>query len=364
MVLPYFCVMKHLYLTCILLITSWTSFGQLYGNYYNAISIADSGLVLRNKLVNLITNTHTTNLSYSPGVWDALKEADLDPTMSGRVNLIYGYDDASSNVRYHRTRLVSNNGGGTGQWNREHVYPKSKGVPDLGESGPGADAHHLRPADVQFNGDRGNRPFTDGTGNAGPRANGTWYPGDEWKGDVARMMMYMYLRYGERCLPSRIGPDTVTISQIDQMIDLFIQWHIEDPVSPLEIQRNHKIYQKQGNRNPFIDQPNFVNRMWGTQAPTQPGNGDTDNPENPSVSVTNAHFPAFVVSPNPTSNYTVIQSNGSEIYTYTVTDALGRQITHGNHTQPQLDLSNQAPGAYFISIQGAKNVKTYRIIKR
>lgn len=361
--MKYFYSMKHFYLVCILWLASYSTFGQLYGNYYNSITANDSGLVLRNKLVNLIVSTHTTSLSYTPGVWNALKVADLDLDQNGKVVLVYGYDDASSNVRYHRTRSASNNGGGTGQWNREHVYPKSKGQPDLGESGPGSDAHHLRPADVQFNADRGNRPFNNNTGNAGVNPDGTWYPGDEWKGDVARMMMYMYLRYGERCLPTRVGPDTVTISQIDQMIDLFIQWHIEDPVSPLEIQRNHEIYLRQGNRNPFIDQPNFVNRMWGTTPPTDPGE-DNEEPGNPTTSITQNQVTSFVVSPNPTSGYVVIQANGSETFQYTITDALGRQIGQGNHTHPQIDLTNQSPGAYFISIQGSKTVKTYRVIRR
>ncbi len=82
------------------------------------------------------------------------------------------------------------------------VYPKAKGTPNLGTSGPGADGHHLRPSDVAFNSDRGSTKFSNGTGNAGNQNNG-WYPGDEWKGDVARIMMYMYLRYGDQCLANR-----------------------------------------------------------------------------------------------------------------------------------------------------------------
>ena len=90
--------------------------------------------------------------------------------------------------------LAHYNGGGQGDWNREHTYPKSLGNPNLGSSGPGSDSHHLRPSDVGYNSQRGNLKFTDGSGNSG-NVSGGWYPGDEWKGDIARMMMYMYLRY-------------------------------------------------------------------------------------------------------------------------------------------------------------------------
>ena len=64
-----------------------------------------------------------------------------------------------------------------------------------------------------------------------------WYPGDEWKGDVARMIMYMYLRYNTRCLPNNVGLGTPSILPMRCSI-YFLQWNAEDPVSTLEIQRN------------------------------------------------------------------------------------------------------------------------------
>src|SRR5690606_41715169 len=56
--------------------------------------------------------------------------------------------------QYSRVRSKNDNGGNTGDWNREHTYAKSLGTPNLGEAGPGADAHHLRASDVQWNKDR------------------------------------------------------------------------------------------------------------------------------------------------------------------------------------------------------------------
>ena len=124
------------------------------------------------------------------------------------------------------------------------------------------------------------------SGNAGSRSGG-WYPGDEWKGDVARMMLYMYLRYNNQCLPSNVAIGT-TNSSDNNMINLLLQWNAEDPVSSFEAQRNPILAGIQGNRNPFIDNPAFATQIWGgpqaedlfgngggssdTQAPTAPTN--------------------------------------------------------------------------------------------
>lgn len=256
-------------------------------SYYNDVNLSESGTNLRNELSNKVTNTHTTFLTYTPGVWDALKQTDVDSDNSTKVVLVYGYSDTDGTSNTDRTRGINNNGGGATDWNREHVYPKSLGSPNLGTSGPGADAHHLRPADVQRNSSRGSRKFADGSGNSGATAQGHWYPGDEWKGDVARMMMYMYIRYGNRCLPKNVGIGTVAASDTN-MLQLFLEWNAEDPVSQLELQRNPLLENIQGNRNPFIDNPALATQIWGgpqaedrfgdigggedTQAPSIPNN--------------------------------------------------------------------------------------------
>ncbi len=259
------------------------SFSQI-PSYYNDVNLNLSGTALKDELATKIINTHHTNLSYTPGVWDALKQTDLVPNDNTRVFLIYGYDDNDGNYVTDRTRDKDANGGTAGtQWNREHVYAKSLGNPNLGTTGPGADAHHLRAADITFNSDRGSLKFATGSGNAGP-SNGGWYPGDEWKGDVARMMMYMYLRYGNQCLPTGVGIGSTTASD-PNMISLFLQWNTEDPVSAYETQRNPILESMQGNRNPFIDNPAFATQIWGgPQAEDKfgnPGGGDTEAPTVP-----------------------------------------------------------------------------------
>ena len=107
--------------------------------------------------------------------------------------------------------------------------------------------HHLKACDSKLNSSRGNIPFTNGSGKAG-RINSAWYPGDEWKGDVARMIMYINLRYNDKI------DNKIVIGGIETLL----KWNDEDLVSDLERQRNNVIEQAQGNRNPFIDFPQLA----------------------------------------------------------------------------------------------------------
>ncbi|CAM1372300.1 conserved hypothetical protein [Tenacibaculum litoreum] len=234
--------------------------------YYKDIDFTLTGSSLKDVLATEIIDSHTTFLDYTPDIWNVLKQSDLDPTDNTKVVLIYGYDDTDGNYVTDRTRDKDANGGTQGtDWNREHVYPRSLGNPNLGDTGPGADAHHLRPSDIKFNSDRGNKLFAAGSGNAG-EVSGNWYPGDEWKGDVARMMMYMYLRYGSQCLPKNVAVGSVVASD-SNMVSLLLEWNAEDPVSDLEKQRNNVVANEQGNRNPFIDNPYLATVIWsGSEA--------------------------------------------------------------------------------------------------
>ena len=286
--------MKRLFNVLIILSITLNTLAQ--ESYYNDVNINLTGVTLKEELATKIISTHTQFLFYDQ-VWDASKATDVNPNNSNQVLLIYGYEDGSdTDATNDRERGINDNSGSTGDWNREHVYSQSLGTPALSDSGPGSDAHHLRPADTQRNSSRNNRKFTLGSGNSGIQTDGGWYPGDEWQGDVARMMMYMYVRYGDRCLPTNIGFGDNS-STPDDMIDLFLQWNVEDPVSDFEKQRNtyHENttnLNAQGNRNPFIDNPILATRIWGgtkaedtwgiytssdTQAPTAPTNLSATN---------------------------------------------------------------------------------------
>jgi endonuclease I/chitodextrinase len=230
--------------------------------YYNDVDLTAEGITLKENLATKTISAHTNFLVYTPGVWESSKITDVNPENSSEVLLIYGFSASGTTAR---TRGINNNSGDDGDWNREHTYAKSLGTPSFGNSGPGADAHHLRPSDIQYNGQRGSLKFADGSGTSGS-VTGGWYPGNEWKGDIARMMMYMYIRYGNQCTPNGVGIGS-TAGTPDDMIDLFLDWNAADPVSDFERQRNshHDSNQTyaQGNRNPFIDNAYLATRIWG-----------------------------------------------------------------------------------------------------
>ncbi|WP_159951996.1 endonuclease [Polaribacter septentrionalilitoris] len=289
--------------TALFLIVLFVSYNLLsQESYYNDVNLNLTGITLKEELATKIINTHTRFLFYDQ-IWSASKVTDVNQEDTSQVVLIYGWENGSdTDITNNRTRGIDNNGGSVGQWNREHVFSRSLGTPNLGESGPGSDAHHLRPSDVQRNSSRGNKKFAIGSGANSGASNGGWYPGDEWKGDVARMMMYLYLRYGNRCLPTNVGIGNSSATP-DDMIDLFLQWNAEDPVSNFEKQRN--TYHEntlnpyaQGNRNPFIDNPRLATRIWGgPEAEDSWGiysNNDTESPSIP-TNLSTANITTFSV---------------------------------------------------------------------
>lgn len=236
-------------------VVSCLLYAQSAPSYYSGVNFTKKGNALKEDLANLITNTHSKVISYSE-LQTLMKTSDVDPSNPSNLLLIYGSEASGT---HQRSRPKG------GSWNREHVYAKSKGTPNLGTSGPGADGHHLRPADTSLNSTRGSLLFDDGAGaKAYKTSRGGWFPGDEWKGDVARILMYMYVRYNSRALPLNITMNPNTYSP--DFPDILLKWNVEDPVSAFEIQRNNVVAQTQKNRNPFIDNPYLATVIWGGPA--------------------------------------------------------------------------------------------------
>jgi endonuclease I len=251
--------------------------GQVPPGYYDGTA-GLSGEALRQQL-HLIIRSHT-RISYS-AVWDALAETDRDNTYPDNVVLLYtlrsqpaAHRDRGTSFDYEANGYTLND-----SWNREHVWPKSHGF-DRESDTAYTDLHHLRPADRSVNSARNTRSFdfcfevyfdNGGTIETANRTSGAphycWEPPDEVKGDIARMMFYMAVRYEgpgyDLELVDEVVPNNNHLPILGKLSTL-IKWHLADPVDNWERQRNHLIYHNyQGNRNPFIDHPEWVELIWG-----------------------------------------------------------------------------------------------------
>lgn len=244
-------------------------FGQIPNGYYDDAQ-GLTGEVLKTELNNIIKDhTEFPYTSSATDVWDILKETDKDPNNPNNVILLYSGWSKNGEEEYD---------GGNG-WNREHVWAKSHG--DFGNTiGPGTDVHALRPCDVSVNSARSNRWFAecsteyiDGDGATGCYTSSTewvWKPNENVKGDVARMIFYMATRYeGEGMEPDLqiidyLPSNNNTSDPVHAKLSDLLLWHMQDPVDDWERNRNNIIYYDyQNNRNPFIDQPEFAELIWG-----------------------------------------------------------------------------------------------------
>ena len=238
-------------------------------NYYNATA-GLSGSALRAAL-NTVIKTGHSSVGYANARF-ALETTDEDPANSTRLILIY------SGESKHKTNDWITNNGADG-WNREHLWPNSLGIDDVGAAY--ADLHHLRPCDENVNSDRGNSYFDESDpaaagyvnpGNAEAPAStqdsNSWEPPPNEKGDIARAMFYMDVRYeGAGSEPNlQLTDNTALISSSAAYmgrLSTLLVWHFLDPVNDAERLRNDRVQAEQGNRNPFVDRPEFVERIFG-----------------------------------------------------------------------------------------------------
>ncbi len=274
---------------------------------------------------------------------------------SNNVLLVYGYNDSDTNVSNDRTRDVNakcHTSSCIGLWNREHTYARSLGTPNLGDYLAGSDAHHLRACDSQMNSLRSNRIYDNGTGNASVLSNGNWYPGDEWKGDIARMMMYMYVRYPTQCLATTIGAGSTSYSNYGDMPNIFLDWNVQDPVSQYELNRNNVLGTIQGNRNPFIDNPYLATKIWnGTQATDTWG----------LLSIRDISLNPIVIYPTITTEYIYVLNPTNKTYSYSIYNVMG-QCIKSNTTMDKIDVSNSSKGMYFINLSNETQSNTFKIL--
>eukprot|EP00536_Pseudo-nitzschia_multiseries_P018437 jgi/Psemu1/228977/e_gw1.2531.7.1 len=235
--------------------------------------------ITRTELQKLLEATHRRVLPYtdndSDDVWKALKDLDrgIDSNGFSTVRLIYSKKDVPAEPK-----------GTPATWNREHVWPKSRGV---GYSGPDfTDVHHLFPADWGINSIRNNRYFdvciingesacrspSELEGIEDPPIYGgdVFQPPSEVRGDIARAILYMDLRYPHLELTDSLDPE-----KTNQMafLSTILEWHQLDPPTKGELKRNDRACSRwQGNRNPFVDYPDLVDTIYGSfkEPPEEP----------------------------------------------------------------------------------------------
>ncbi|MFP4555528.1 MAG: endonuclease [Bacteroidales bacterium] len=254
----------------IFLSISISAVAQPPDNYYNSTDGKYEQELLE-ELHNIIKDHNV--ISYA-AIWSAITETDA--TSTGKVWDMY------SNCTFTFGDDQDSGTGGTSEcefYNREHSFPKSW----FGDGSPMyTDLFHVYPTDKKVNSIRGNYPYGEVgsatyTSNNGSKLGNSSYSGysgtvfepiDEYKGDFARTYFYMAARYYDQI--HNWSSDMLNGTQYpafsEWTIDMLIEWHEQDPVSDKEINRNNAIYNDyQGNRNPFIDNPEFVYRVWGEE---------------------------------------------------------------------------------------------------
>lgn len=345
--------MNRITLTLILLLAAALALGQ--GNYYDAV-IDLTGQELYTALHSLIsTNTYT---SYDGAKVFLFQQLD---NHNGYVTCIYtGYE-----------HYVGYNYNGSSDPNTEHTYAQSW-FSSSESTRKKADLHHLFPSTMQVNSSRGNYPLFTVANHAaadvyyndtpwqsfrGLSSNGytVFEPADESKGNIARALLYFNTRYY----------DSLTQQNVNMIPDL-VQWHNDDPPDAAEIARNNAIQGFQTNRNPFVDHPEFVGRIWG------------GSPVSDESVVPGAELRLERIWPNPFSDAVTlaVQSKQPQNSAVSVFDAKGRRVRSwdlalaAGNTEVSWNASIQsgqkaAPGVYLIRVQaGGYSVSAKVLLKQ
>ncbi|MDH7448296.1 endonuclease [Aquimarina sp. 2201CG14-23] len=311
-------------------------------DYYDPLEgLADAALV--QAIQDIIADPAVVRAQTYADIIDILKAADQSPTNSNQVWLLY--------TEEQRPKLDFQTSGGSnvGKWNREHTYPRSRGGFNSIDSDDFADginvftitradslrhansdAHGLRATDGPENSSRGNQDYGEYSGPSGTQGS--------WQGDVARSIFFLTIRYNGLDVVNG-DPSNSTVGQLGDLATL-LNWHRNDPPDDFEMNRNNIIYTWQFNRNPFIDQPDLVEYIWGNNVGQTWSN---------ILSVVDNEAPEFLVYPNPANNYIMLSADGKE-GDVEIFDTLGNIL----HIQPftettRIDLALSS-GIYLMKI--------------
>jgi len=354
--------MKRIF-TLFLLVFSVYFYAAIPAGYYtNAVGKSDAAL--RTSLQTIVTTGHVV-LTYTPGLWNAYATTDINPS-TGKIWDMY------SNCNF--TYSVDQNRGTTGpectNYNREHSVPNSwwggtQGVAQY------SDIVHLVPTDSYVNAQRGNYPYgevasvsyTSGNGSklgtsAIAEYSGTVFePINEFKGDFARIYLYIATRYASECGSWTGGQGTAifgtpTLGLSNYATQLYLKWSRQDPVSAKEISRNDANYVVQKNRNPFVDYPELAEFIWGNR-----------KGENWSLtSAVDQINVQFSISPNPAHDVLVINSDEEDL-TYTLFNLNGQTLKEEKlNFDRTISLSSIQSGMYLLQLKSGNRKSIQKFV--
>ncbi|WP_417429541.1 endonuclease [Halpernia sp.] len=279
---------------------------QVPAGYYDGTT-GLTGAALKTKLSQIITNGAKDN-GYG-GLYNGYPTTDVDHYYENDGSVLDMYSEnpkGSDPYNFQHGQKKCGNYSQEGDcYNREHVVPQSL----FNSASPMvSDINFIRPTDGKVNGMRSNYPYGAVTNPSFTSKNGTKVgpssspnytgtvcePIDEFKGDIARMIFYFVTRYESKLSGFSSGNmlgNTTYPGLTSWEKDVLLSWAAQDPVSPSEIERNNAAYVFQKNRNPFIDHPEWVQQIWGTQvvdniAPSTPTNLAVTSTNTASVNLT------------------------------------------------------------------------------
>lgn len=261
-------------------------------------------------------------------------------------------------------------------YNREHSFPTSWWGGDI-ETVQYSDIHYVIPVDKVVNAIRLNFPYGETDNPITVTENGSkmgisslegftrevFEPIDEYKGDLARMHLYVSTRYAGMAADWKTqdsrGQRVLSGEEynffVDWYLNLLLKWHRQDPVSQKEIDRNNAVFSIQGNRNPFIDHPEYADLIWGNQ------DGVACD------MITNAEDLFFqeivVIQPNPV-HYELIITSDLPVDLINLFDVNGQLILSQNDTST-INVEQLDKGMYilqFISKEKGQ-VQSQKIVK-
>lgn len=320
-------------------------------NYYDSLNGLSSN-ALKQALQNIIANPNVVRAQTYADVNDILLEADQNPENSNEVWLVY--------TEQPRSKIdIQNSSYNVGKWNREHTYPRSRGgfydVPgDATSNGRdvfwqtnadslrhgNSDVHALRAADGQENSFRNNKFYGEYNGPPGNLGS--------FKGDVARSVLYMAIRYNGLSVVNGYPNIVGQFGDLETILD----WHRNDPPDDFEMNRNNVVYTWQYNRNPFIDHPDLVEYIWGNQV---------GNNWNETLSVNNSAFYDVKIFPNPASD--VIYLNGiSQETTAELYSIDGKKVLKETISQNHKLNINFSKGVYILKLTSRLSSYSQKII--